>query len=85
MVLSLTYKHLNTDPVTAADHLRRLCTVGVRYGSRDHCLEIHLTPGANPVEPKKLTARFLVPQSEKFGCFSSISKNFESVAIQLSL
>jgi hypothetical protein len=66
VVLRLPYKDLSTDPVIAGDYSRRLCKAGVRYGSRDHCPELRLTQASNPVETMKLTASYLVPQSEKF-------------------
>ena len=65
MVLRLPYKDLSTVPVTGGDYSRWLCKWGVRYGSRDHCPELRLTQVSNPVETKKLTARYLSPQSEK--------------------
>lgn len=68
VVLRLPYKDLSTDFVTA-DHSRWLCKAGVRYGSRDHCLELRLTQASNPVETKKQTARYSLPQSEKFVIF----------------
>jgi hypothetical protein len=66
VVLRLHYKDLSTDPVAAGDHSSGLCKAVVRYGSRDHCPELGLTQASNPVETKKLTLRYLVPQSEKF-------------------